>query len=66
MATKKKKIGFAMMEPKDAIKSAENDTSQFQHKHTKTAHALEHAKYVEKGRKFWEEKEQYEPLSDCM
>mmetsp|Transcript_26435 Transcript_26435/g.23229 ORF Transcript_26435/g.23229 Transcript_26435/m.23229 type:complete len:265 (-) Transcript_26435:205-999(-) len=66
MAAKKKKVGFAMMEPKDPNKDAneEEDNTQFQHKHTKTAHALEHAKYVEKGKKFWEEKEQYEHLSE--
>ena len=42
MATKKKKsVGFAMMEPKDANEIINNESSQFQHKHTKTAHALE-------------------------
>ena len=53
MATKKKKkVGFAMMEPKDdADQNAdqntdqnaneEDDASQFKHTHSKTAHALE-------------------------
>ena len=63
MATNKKKVGFSLTEPKDSDDKNSNG-SRFSHTHKKTAHALEHAKMVEKGRKFWEEKEEYEHLDD--
>lgn len=71
MATehKKKKVTIATksntLQPDAASNEDTSDSpSQFKHAHTKTAHALEHAKLVDKGRKFWEQKEQYEMMTD--
>lgn len=64
MATKKKKVGFSLTEPVETDDNTNKDGSRFSHTHQKTAHALEHAKMVEKGRKFWEEKEEYEHISE--
>eukprot|EP01084_Bolivina_argentea_P079729 144552_1 len=63
MSTKqKKKVGFAGT---DNNKQKQNESAApFKHSHKKTAHALEHAKMVQKGKKFWEQKEQYQPISD--
>eukprot|EP01084_Bolivina_argentea_P039055 72189_1 len=62
---KKKKIGFALKEdPPTDNKNLE--AAPFKHKHQQTAHALEHAKMVQKGKKYWEEKEQFEHVSNVQ
>mmetsp|Transcript_31454 Transcript_31454/g.50945 ORF Transcript_31454/g.50945 Transcript_31454/m.50945 type:complete len:450 (+) Transcript_31454:56-1405(+) len=63
----KKAANFMLKEPLESENGNNGDvkeSSQFAHSHQKTAHALTHAKMVEKGRKFWEEKEEYDRLSD--
>ena len=60
---KKRKARFELM---DAPTKNDNDLNKnaFEHKHTKTNHALQHAQLVEKGKKYWEEKEEYERMTD--
>eukprot|EP01084_Bolivina_argentea_P291530 501047_1 len=67
-AARVKKARFARIDAVNTDSNKKNDDNeespQFGHKHAKTNHALQHAKMVEKGKKFWEQKEEYERMSE--